>query len=113
VPLVDIIEGNAVKRSYQRALLSLHPDKLQQKGATSEQKYIAEKVFDILQVTCLLALPILAIAMQKKIITRLINIIRYVFTKIECLSIYLQCRRHGLNSIWSVHSNSCSMSTRE
>ncbi|XP_050367010.1 J domain-containing protein required for chloroplast accumulation response 1 isoform X2 [Argentina anserina] len=49
VPLVDIIEGNAVKRSYQRALLCLHPDKLQQKGATSEQKYIAEKVFDILQ----------------------------------------------------------------
>ncbi|CAK8568979.1 unnamed protein product [Lathyrus sativus] len=49
VPLVDIIEGNAVKRSYQRALLSLHPDKLQQKGATSDQKYIAEKVFDILQ----------------------------------------------------------------
>ena len=50
VPLVDIIEGNAVKRSYQRALLYLHPDKLQQKGSTSEQKYIAEKVFDILQV---------------------------------------------------------------
>ncbi|CAJ2643097.1 J domain-containing protein required for chloroplast accumulation response 1 isoform X2 [Trifolium pratense] len=49
VPLVDVIEGNAVKRSYQRALLTLHPDKLQQKGATSEQKYIAEKVFDILQ----------------------------------------------------------------
>ncbi|KAK7310894.1 hypothetical protein RJT34_08679 [Clitoria ternatea] len=50
VPLVDIIEGNAVKRSYQRALLCLHPDKLQQKGAASHQKYIAEKVFDILQV---------------------------------------------------------------
>ncbi|KAI4316794.1 hypothetical protein L6164_024739 [Bauhinia variegata] len=49
VPLVDIIEGNAVKRTYQRALLSLHPDKLQQKGATSYQKYIAEKVYDILQ----------------------------------------------------------------
>ncbi|XP_021612840.1 J domain-containing protein required for chloroplast accumulation response 1 isoform X3 [Manihot esculenta] len=49
VPLVDIIEGNAVKRSYQKALLFLHPDKLQQKGATSHQKYIAEKVFDILQ----------------------------------------------------------------
>ncbi|CAL1411009.1 unnamed protein product [Linum trigynum] len=49
VPLMDIIEGNAVKRSYQRALLCLHPDKLQQKGATPEQKYIAEKVFDILQ----------------------------------------------------------------
>lgn len=50
VPLVDIVEGNAVKRAYQRALLCLHPDKLQQKGAASHQKYIAEKVFDILQV---------------------------------------------------------------
>ncbi|CAN0922058.1 J domain-containing protein required for chloroplast accumulation response 1 [Linum grandiflorum] len=49
VALVDIIEGNAVKRTYQRALLCLHPDKLQQKGATGEQKFIAEKVFDILQ----------------------------------------------------------------
>lgn len=49
VPLVDIIEGNAVKRAYQKALLCLHPDKLQQKGAASQQKYIAEKVFDILQ----------------------------------------------------------------
>ncbi|KDO84465.1 hypothetical protein CISIN_1g0045952mg, partial [Citrus sinensis] len=44
VPLVDIIEGNAVKRSYQKALLCLHPDKLQQKGATCQQTYIAEKV---------------------------------------------------------------------
>ncbi|XP_059637414.1 J domain-containing protein required for chloroplast accumulation response 1 isoform X2 [Cornus florida] len=49
VPLVDIIEGSAVKRAYQKALLCLHPDKLQQKGAASHQKYIAEKVFDILQ----------------------------------------------------------------
>ncbi|XP_038905516.1 J domain-containing protein required for chloroplast accumulation response 1 isoform X2 [Benincasa hispida] len=49
VPLVDIIEGNAVKRSYQKALLYLHPDKLQQKGASSDQKYIAAKVFEILQ----------------------------------------------------------------
>ncbi|XVF63907.1 hypothetical protein PTKIN_Ptkin09bG0124200 [Pterospermum kingtungense] len=49
VPLVDIIEGPAVKRSYQKALLCLHPDKLQQKSASSDQKYIAEKVFDILQ----------------------------------------------------------------
>lgn len=49
VPLVDIIEGNSVKRAYQKALLCLHPDKLQQKGAASNQKYIAEKVFEILQ----------------------------------------------------------------
>uniref|UniRef100_A0A2P2KMA0 J domain-containing protein required for chloroplast accumulation response 1 n=1 Tax=Rhizophora mucronata TaxID=61149 RepID=A0A2P2KMA0_RHIMU len=50
VPLADLIEGNAVKRSYQKALLCLHPDKLQQKGVTSHEKYMAEKVFDILQV---------------------------------------------------------------
>lgn len=51
VPLVDIIEGTSVKRAYQKALLCLHPDKLQQKGAASHQKYIAEKVFEILQVS--------------------------------------------------------------
>ena len=39
-----------MKRSYQKALLYLHPDKLQQKGASSDQKYIAAKVFEILQV---------------------------------------------------------------
>ncbi|XP_059279170.1 J domain-containing protein required for chloroplast accumulation response 1 [Lycium ferocissimum] len=49
VALVDLIEGNQVKRAYQRALLYIHPDKLQQKGAAAHQKYIAEKVFDILQ----------------------------------------------------------------
>ncbi|PIA55649.1 hypothetical protein AQUCO_00700159v1 [Aquilegia coerulea] len=50
VPLVDIIEGGSVRRAYQKALLCLHPDKLQQKGAAPHQKYIAEKVFDKLQV---------------------------------------------------------------
>lgn len=49
VPLVDIIEGAGVKKAYQKALLCLHPDKLQQRGAAAHQKYIAEKVFDILQ----------------------------------------------------------------
>ncbi|KAJ8427582.1 hypothetical protein Cgig2_006646 [Carnegiea gigantea] len=49
VPLVDIIEANAVKRAYQKALLCLHPDKLQQKGAAAHEKFIAEKVFDVLQ----------------------------------------------------------------
>lgn len=49
VPLVDIIEGPSVKKAYQKALLRLHPDKLQQKGATKYQKYTAEKIFDIMQ----------------------------------------------------------------
>ncbi|KAK4429161.1 J domain-containing protein required for chloroplast accumulation response 1 [Sesamum alatum] len=49
VPLVDLIEANSVKRAYQKALLRIHPDKLQQKSAAFNQKYTAEKVFDILQ----------------------------------------------------------------
>ncbi|KAJ4884555.1 J domain-containing protein required for chloroplast accumulation response 1 [Raphanus sativus] len=49
VPLMDLIEGNAVRKSYQRALLILHPDKLQQKGASDNQKYTADKVFELLQ----------------------------------------------------------------
>ncbi|XP_073052932.1 uncharacterized protein [Primulina eburnea] len=49
IPLVDLIEVNAVKRAYQKALLRIHPDKLQQNDATSHHKYTAEKVFDILQ----------------------------------------------------------------
>ncbi|KAI4321580.1 hypothetical protein MLD38_034945 [Melastoma candidum] len=49
VPLVDIIEGPAVKRAYQKALLCLHPDKLQQKGAASHQKHTAQQVYEILQ----------------------------------------------------------------
>ncbi|KAK6792876.1 hypothetical protein RDI58_011957 [Solanum bulbocastanum] len=49
VALMDLMEGNQVKRAYQRALLYIHPDKLQQKGAAAHQKYIAAKVFDILQ----------------------------------------------------------------
>ncbi|KAH9313897.1 hypothetical protein KI387_022524, partial [Taxus chinensis] len=49
VPLIEIIEGIAVKKAYQKARLCVHPDKLQQKGASVQQKYIAEKVFNILQ----------------------------------------------------------------
>ncbi|KAK1422240.1 hypothetical protein QVD17_25210 [Tagetes erecta] len=49
VALVDILEANAVKKAYNRAMLCLHPDKLQQKGVDAHKKYIAEKVFDILQ----------------------------------------------------------------
>ncbi|XP_031479263.1 J domain-containing protein required for chloroplast accumulation response 1-like [Nymphaea colorata] len=49
VPLVDIVEGTAVRRAYQKAMLCLHPDKLQQKGGTIPQKYTAEQIFDILQ----------------------------------------------------------------
>lgn len=49
VPLVDLVEAHSVKRAYQKALLRLHPDKLQQTGAASHRKYAAEKIFEILQ----------------------------------------------------------------
>ncbi|KAL9314472.1 hypothetical protein ACSQ67_019924 [Phaseolus vulgaris] len=49
VPLPNLIESSQVKKAYQKARLCLHPDKLQQRGATPLQKYIAEKAFSILQ----------------------------------------------------------------
>lgn len=39
-----------MKKAYRKATLCIHPDKVQQKGATLQQKYVAEKVFDILKV---------------------------------------------------------------
>ncbi|KAH1224814.1 Clustered mitochondria protein [Glycine max] len=50
VSLTDMITSSAVKKVYRKANLCIHPDKVQQKGATLEQKYTAEKVFDILKV---------------------------------------------------------------
>lgn len=50
VSLTDLITAAAVKKVYRKATLCLHPDKVQQKGANLQQKYIAEKVFDLLKV---------------------------------------------------------------
>lgn len=50
VSLTDLITAIAVKKAYRKATLCIHPDKVQQKGATLQQKYIAEKVFDLLKV---------------------------------------------------------------
>lgn len=49
VSLTDMITSVSVKKVYHKATLCVHPDKVQQKGATVQQKYIAEKVFDILK----------------------------------------------------------------
>ncbi|KAL8468546.1 hypothetical protein ACS0TY_031666 [Phlomoides rotata] len=49
ISLANIIEISQVKKAYQKARLCLHPDKLQQRGATLPQKYIAEKAFSVLQ----------------------------------------------------------------
>lgn len=50
VSLTDLITSGSVKKVYRKATLCIHPDKVQQKGASLEQKYTAEKVFDILKV---------------------------------------------------------------
>ncbi|KAL1549569.1 auxilin-like protein 1 [Salvia divinorum] len=49
VSLTEVITSAAVKKAYRRATLCVHPDKLQQRGATIQQKYICEKVFDLLK----------------------------------------------------------------
>ncbi|XP_020234964.1 auxilin-related protein 2 [Cajanus cajan] len=49
VSLTDLITAAAVKKVYRKATLCIHPDKVQQKGANIQQKYIAEKVFDLLK----------------------------------------------------------------
>ncbi|GMI66319.1 AUXILIN-LIKE2 [Hibiscus trionum] len=49
VSLTDLITAVAVKKAYRKATLCIHPDKVQQKGANLQQKYVAEKVFDLLK----------------------------------------------------------------
>ncbi|GMI72349.1 AUXILIN-LIKE7 [Hibiscus trionum] len=49
IDLASLTESSLVKKAYQKARLCLHPDKLQQRGATLSQKYVAEKAFSILQ----------------------------------------------------------------
>ncbi|XP_021907525.1 auxilin-related protein 2 [Carica papaya] len=49
VSLTDLITAASVKKVYRKANLCIHPDKVQQKGANLQQKYIAEKVFDLLK----------------------------------------------------------------
>lgn len=52
IPLTEIVTSAAVKKSYRKATLCVHPDKLQQRGASIQQKYICEKIFDLLKVCC-------------------------------------------------------------
>ncbi|XP_050236732.1 auxilin-like protein 1 isoform X2 [Mercurialis annua] len=49
IPLTDLITSAAVKKAYRKATLFVHPDKLQQRGASIPQKYTCEKVFDLLK----------------------------------------------------------------
>ncbi|CAH8328666.1 unnamed protein product [Eruca vesicaria subsp. sativa] len=74
VSLTDLITGASVKKFYRKATLCIHPDKVQQKGANLQQKYIAEKVFDMLKV---MSLPFYTITATIAAINININIIYY------------------------------------
>ncbi|GAB2291792.1 hypothetical protein Dimus_026045 [Dionaea muscipula] len=47
--LTDLVTSTAVRKAYRRATLCVHPDKLQQRSASVQQKYVCEKVFDLLK----------------------------------------------------------------
>lgn len=49
VTLTDLLTSSQVRIAYKKAALCVHPDKVQQKGANLQQKYVAEKVFDFLK----------------------------------------------------------------
>ncbi|KAE8726530.1 Auxilin-related protein 2 [Hibiscus syriacus] len=49
ISLTDLITAAEVKKAYRKATLCIHPDKVQQKGTNLQQKYISEKVFDLLK----------------------------------------------------------------
>ncbi|KAI3806213.1 hypothetical protein L1987_22110 [Smallanthus sonchifolius] len=53
VSFTDLITGANVKKAYRKATLCIHPDKVQQKGANLQQKYVSEKVFDLLKLLLL------------------------------------------------------------
>nr|CAD1838314.1 unnamed protein product [Ananas comosus var. bracteatus] len=49
ISLTDLVTAAALKKAYRKATLCVHPDKLQQRGASIPQKYKCEKVFDLLK----------------------------------------------------------------
>ncbi|CAM8985661.1 unnamed protein product [Rhodiola kirilowii] len=49
IPLTEVITPVAVKKAYRKATLYVHPDKVQQRGANVQQKFICEKVFDLIK----------------------------------------------------------------
>jgi DnaJ-class molecular chaperone len=45
--LNDLLSPNAVKKSYHKALVIIHPDKVRQKfGGDMDKVFVADKVFD-------------------------------------------------------------------
>ena len=47
--MATLMQPTGVKKSYHRALVVIHPDKVSQAGGDASQRYIADKVFDIMK----------------------------------------------------------------
>lgn len=89
VSLTDLITAAAVKKVYRKATLCLHPDKVQQKGANLQQKYIAEKVFDLLKVLICFSVVFVAKSIhvnpfgpQKLMLIAVIILVFYLFLRL-------------------------------
>ncbi|GFY86414.1 chaperone DnaJ-domain superfamily protein [Actinidia rufa] len=49
IPLTEVITSAAVKKAYRKANLCVHPDKLQQRGASIQQKTMIRTVFNAIE----------------------------------------------------------------
>lgn len=49
INMMDLVDASSVKKQYRKAITVVHPDKVRQRGATAEQEYIADIVFDSLK----------------------------------------------------------------
>ena len=48
VGLMEVVSPQQVRKVWMRVLFTLHPDKVQQRGCTPSQRFIADKVFHTL-----------------------------------------------------------------
>jgi preprotein translocase subunit Sec63 len=42
---MDVVSPVQVKKAWMKVLVNIHPDKVQQKGGTTAQRFVADKVF--------------------------------------------------------------------
>jgi len=47
VSMMDLMNPAQVKKQYRKAMIIMHPDKVKQKGGTTEQIFIADYLFDL------------------------------------------------------------------
>lgn len=50
VSSTDMIDSDAVRKSYKKAIYLIRPNKLTQRGASTREKYICGKVIEMLKV---------------------------------------------------------------